>query len=133
MKETKKLVLKDGTELGIEEFNTEDDKISVTLSDRGYQEAVEALSAEQIADIKILNELGEVVLTAKGYNLGDSISVNTKENTTKVTFEVKETREAVVDATKAIQALQNTSEQNTADITAINEAIASLAEIVGGE
>lgn len=133
MKETKKLVLKDGTELCIEEFNTEDDKVSVTLSDRGYQEAVEVLTLEQIAEIKILNELGEVVLTAKGYSLGSRISVDSKRNTTTVTFEVKETREAVVDATKAIQALQNTSEQNTADITAINEAIASLAEIVGGE
>lgn len=132
MKATKKLVLKDGTELGIDEFNAEDGKVSVTLSDRGYQEAVEALTAEQIADIKILNELGEVVLTAKGYSLGDSISVNSKVNTTTVTFEVKEIREAVVEATKAIQALQNMSEQNTADITAINEAIASLAEIVGG-
>ena len=129
--ETKKLVLKDGTELEIKEFNAKEDKVSVTLLG-GYQKAVEALTAEQIADIQILNELGEVVLTAKGYSLGDSISVNTKENTTTVTFEVKETREAVVDATKAIQALQNTSEQNTADITAINVAIASLAEIVGG-
>ena len=132
MKATKKLVLKDGTELGIDEFNAEDGKVSVTLSDRGYQEAVEALTAEQIADIKILNELGEVVLTAKGYSLGDSISVNSKVNTTTVTFEVKETREAVVDAAKAIQTLQNTTAQNQADIDAINEAIASLAEIVGG-
>lgn len=129
--ETKKLVLKDGAELEIKEFNAKEDKVSVTLLG-GYQKAVEALTAEQIAEIKVLNELGETVLTAKGYSLGDSISVNTKENTTTVTFEVKETREAVVDATKAIQALQNTSEQNTADITAINEAIASLAEIVGG-
>lgn len=133
MEETKKLVLKDGAELGIKEFNAKEGKVSVTLSDRGYHEAVEVLTAEQIADIKILNELGEVVLTAKGYSLGESISVNTKENTTTVTFEVKETREAVVDATKAIQTLQNASAQNTADITAINEAIASLAEIVGGE
>lgn len=132
MKATKKLVLKDGTELGIDEFNAEDGKVSVTLSDRGYQEAIEALTAEQIADIKILNELGEVVMTAKGYSLGDSISVNSKVNTTTVTFEVKETREAVVDATKAIQALQNTTAQNQADIDVINEAIASLAEIVGG-
>lgn len=129
----KKLVLKDGTELEIKEFNAKEGKVSVTLLGRGYQETVEALTVEQIADIQILNELGEVVLTAKGYSLGDSISVNSKENTTKITLEVKETREAVVDATKAIQALQNTSEQNTADITAINEAIASLAEIVGGE
>lgn len=129
----KKLVLKDGTELEIKEFNAKEGKVSVTLLGRGYQETVEALTVEQIADIKILNELGEVVLTAKGYSLGDSISVNSKENTTKITLEVKETREAVVDATKAIQTLQNASAQNTADITAINEAIASLAEIVGGE
>lgn len=130
---TKKLVLKDGTQLKIKEFKVEEGKVSVTILGSGYQEVIEALTVEQIADIQILNELGEVVLTAKGYSLGNRISVNTKENTTTVTLEVKETREAVVDATKAIQALQNTSEQNTADITAINEAIASLAEIVGGE
>lgn len=133
MEYNKKLVLKDGTKLDIKEFNTKEGKVSITLLDMGYQQAVEALATEQIADIQILNELGETVLTAKGYSLGDSISVNSRENTTTVTLEVKETREAVVDAAKAIQALQNTSEQNTADITAINEAIASLAEIVGGE
>lgn len=132
MEETKKLVLKDGTELAIKEFNTENDKISVVLLDMDYQKAIETLKVEQIAEIKILNELGETVLTAKGYSLGDSISVNSKENTTKVIFEVKETRKAVVDAAKAIQKLQNTSAQNKADIDAINEAIASLAEIVGG-
>ena len=133
MEYNKKLVLKDGTKLDIKEFNTKEGKVSITLLDMGYQQAVEALATEQIADIQILNELGETVLTAKGYSLGDSISVNSKESTTKVTLEVKETREAVVDATKAIQTLQNASAQNTADITAINEAIASLAEIVGGE
>ena len=133
MEYNKKLVLKDGTKLDIKEFNSENSKVEVTLLDMGYQEAVDALTMEQISDIQILNELGETVLTAKGYSLGDSISVNSKENITKVTFEVKETREAVVDATKDIQALQNASAQNTADITAINEAIASLAEIVGGE
>lgn len=133
MEYNKKLVLKDGTKLDIKEFTTKEGEVLVTLLDMGYQEAVDALTTEQISDIQILNELGEVVLTAKGYSLGDSISVNTKENTTEVTFEVKETREAVVDATKAIQTLQNASAQNTADITAINEAIASLAEIVGGE
>lgn len=133
MEYNKKLVLKDGTKLDIKEFNSENSKVEVTLLNMGYQKAVDALTAEQISDIQILNELGETVLTAKGYSLGDSISVNSRENTTTVTLEVKETREAVVDAAKAIQALQNTSEQNTADITAINEAIASLAEIVGGE
>lgn len=133
MEYNKKLVLKDGTKLDIKEFNSENSKVEVTLLDMGYQKAVDALTPEQVSDIKILNELDETVLTSKGYSLGDSISVNSKENTTKVTLEVKETREAVVDATKAIQTLQNASAQNTADITAINEAIASLAEIVGGE
>ena len=133
MEYNKKLVLKDGTKLDIKEFNTKEGKVSITILDMGYQQAVESLATEQIADIQILNELGETVLTAKGYSLGDSISVNSKESTTTVTLEVKETREAVVDATKAIQTLQNASAQNTADITAINEAIASLAEIVGGE
>lgn len=133
MEENKKLVLKDGTKLDLKEFNSENSKVEVTLLDMVYQKAVEALTTEQISDIQILNELGETVLTAKGYSLGDSISVNSKENTARVTFEVKETREAVIDATKAIQTLQNASAQNQADIDAINEAIASLAEIVGGE
>lgn len=133
MKENKKLILKDGTNLDIEEFSTLEDGVSLTLIDMGYQKAVDTLTQDQVSDIKILNELGETVFTAKGYSLGDSISVNSKENTTKVIFEVKATRDAVVEATKEIQTLQNTSEQNTADITAINEAIASLAEIVGGE
>lgn len=133
MEYNKKLVLKDGTKLDIKEFNTNEGKVSVTLLGMEYQKAVDVLTTEQISDIQILNELGETVLTAKGYSLGDSISVNSKENTTNVTLEVKETREAIVDATKAIQTLQNASAQNTADITAINEAIASLAEIVGGE
>lgn len=133
MKVNKKLILKDGTNLDIEEFSTLEDGVSLTLIDMGYQKTVDALTQDQVSDIKILNELGETVFTAKGYSLGDSISVNSKENTTKVIFEVKATRDAVVEATKEIQTLQNTTEQNTADITAINEAIASLAEIVGGE
>ena len=133
MENNKKLVLKDGTKLDIKEFNSASSKLAITLLEMKYQKTVDTLTTEPISDIQILNELGETVLTAKGYSLGDSISVNSRENTTTITLEVKETREAVVDATKAIQALQNTSEQNTADITAINEAIASLAEIVGGE
>lgn len=132
-KQNKKLILKDGTNLDIEEFSTLEDGVSLTLIDMGYQKTVDTLTQDQVSDVKILNELGETVFTAKGYSLGDSISVNSKENTTKVTLVVKETRDAVVEATKEIQTLQNTSEQNTADITAINEAIASLAEIVGGE
>lgn len=127
-----KLILKDGTTLDIEEFNAHEDEISLILIDMGYQKTVDILTQDQVSDIKILNELGETVLAVKGYQLENHIVVNTAENTTKVTLEVKKTREAVVDATKAIQALQNASAQNQADIDAINEAIASLAEIVGG-
>lgn len=133
MEENKKIILKDGTKIDIKEFETKDPDIRVVLLDMNYQEAIDTLTADQVSDVKILNELGETVLTAKNHVLGDNISVNSKEGTVEVILTVKETREAVVDAAKAIQALQNTSEQNTADITAINEAIASLAEIVGGE
>lgn len=132
MEENKKIILKDGTKIDIKEFETKDPDIRVVLLDMNYQEAIDTLTADQVSDVKILNELGETVLTAKNHVLGDNISVNSKEGTVEVILTVKETRKAVVDATKAIQALQNTSEQNTADITAINEAIASLAEIVGG-
>lgn len=133
MEENKKIILKDGTKIDIKEFETKDPDIRVVLLDMNYQEAIDTLTADQVSDVKILNELGETVLTTKNHVLGDNISVNSKEGTVEVILTVKETREAVVDAIKAIQTLQNTSEQNTADITAINEAIASLAEIVGGE
>ena len=133
MKKNKKLILKDGMTLDIEEFSTIEDGVSLILTDMGYQKTVDTLTQNQVSDIKVLNELGETVLAVKGYKLRNYIVVNTAENTTKVTLELKETREAVIDVTKAVQTLQNTSEQNTADITAINEAIASLAEIVGGE
>lgn len=132
MKENKKLILKDGRTLDIAEFSTLEDGVSLSLINMGYQATVDALTQDQVSDIKILNELGETVLAVKGYKLRSNIVVNTAENTTKVILEIKETRDAVVDATKAIQTLQNISAQNQADIDAINEAIASLAEIVGG-
>ena len=132
MEENKKIILKDGTKIDIKEFETKDPDIRVVLLDMNYQGAIDTLTADQVSDVKILNELGETVLTAKNHVLGDNISVNSKEGTVEVILTVKETREAVVDAIKAIQTLQNTSKQNTADIDAINEAIASLAEIVGG-
>lgn len=132
MKENKKLILKDGSTLDIAEFSTLEDGVSLILINIGYQETVDTLTQDQVSDFKILNELGETVLAAKGYKLKSYIEVNTAENTTKVTLELKETREAVIDATKAIQTLQNITAQNTDDITAINEAIASLAEIIGG-
>lgn len=132
MEENKKIILKDGTKIDIKEFETKNPDIRVVLLDMNYQEAIDTLTADQVSDVKILNELGETVLTAKNHVLGDNISVNSKEGTVEVILTVKETREAVVDAIKAIKILQNTSKQNTADIDAINEAIASLAEIVGG-
>lgn len=127
-----KLVLKDETELEIKEFESKDSEIKITLLDMNYQKVIDTFTTDQVSDVKILNELGETVLTAKDYVLDGNVSVNFKENTVEVTLTVKETREAVVDAIKTIQTLQNTSAQNQVDIDAINEAIASLAEIVGG-
>ena len=128
-----KLVLKDETELEIKEFESKDSEIKITLLDMNYQKVIDTFTTDQVSDVKILNELGETVLTAKDPVLDGNVSVNFKENTVEVTLTVKETREAVIDATKAIQTLKSTSAQNQADIDAINEAIASLAEIVGGE
>ena len=127
-----KLVLKDETELEIKEFESKDSEIKITLLDMNYQKVIDTFTTDQVSDVKILNELGETVLTAKDHVLDGNVSVNFKENTVEVTLTVKETREAVIDATKAIQTLKSTSAQNQADIDAINEAIASLAEIVGG-
>ena len=70
---------------------------------------------------------GEVVVaTYNGYTKIESIMMHYNANTGSTTTDVLEF--AMNKPT-----LQDTVNQNVADITAINEAIASLAEIVGGE
>lgn len=79
-------------------------------------------------DFELLNETGDVVEAIyKGYTKLNSIS---KQFNTVISDTLK------ADTLTFIMlkpTLQDTVSQNTADITAINEAIASLAEIVGGE
>ena len=67
----------------------------------------------------MINDLGECLAMYKDYILGNKLVLDKETNTMEVSLEEKSTRKLV--------------EQNTADITAINEAIASLAEIVGVE
>lgn len=67
-----------------------------------------------------------VVATYNGYTKIESIMTNYNVNLGSKTAD---TLEFVMNK----PTLQDTVSQNTADITAINEAIASLAEIVGGE
>ena len=67
-----------------------------------------------------------VVATYNGYTKIESIMTNYDVNLGSTTTDVLE---FVMNK----PTLQDTVNQNSADITAINEAIASLAEIVGGE
>ena len=67
-----------------------------------------------------------VVATDNGYTKIESIMMHYSANIVSTTTDVLE---FVMNK----PTLQDTVNQNAADITAINEAIASLAEIVGGE
>lgn len=67
-----------------------------------------------------------VVATYNGYTKIESIMTHYNVN---IGSKTSDTLEFVMNK----PTLQDTVSQNTADITAINEAIASLAEIVGGE
>ena len=67
-----------------------------------------------------------VVATYNGYTKIESIMTHYNANLGSKTSDV-------IEFVMNKPTLQDTVSQNTADITAINEAIASLAEIVGGE
>ena len=67
-----------------------------------------------------------VVATYNGYTKIESIVIHYNAN-------LGSTKADVLEFVMNKPTLQDTVTQNTADITAINEAIASLAEIVGGE
>ena len=67
-----------------------------------------------------------VVATYNGYTKIESIVIHYNVN-------LGSTKSDILEFVVNKPTLQDTVSQNTADITAINEAIASLAEIVGGE
>lgn len=67
-----------------------------------------------------------VVATYNGYTKIESIVIHYNAN-------LGSTKADILEFVMNKPTLQDTVTQNTADITAINEAIASLAEIIGGE
>lgn len=67
-----------------------------------------------------------VVATYNGYTKIESIVIHYNAN-------LGSTKADILEFVMNKPTLQDTVTQNTADITSINEAIASLAEIVGGE
>nr|DAJ89951.1 MAG TPA: hypothetical protein [Caudoviricetes sp.] len=91
---------------------------------------VDALKSELAkfnGNFDLYSDDGEVVVaTYNGYTKIESIMTHYSANIGSTTTDVLE---FVMNK----PTLQDTVNQNVADITAINEAIASLAEIVGGE
>lgn len=126
------LVLKGGKEFDIKEFTTNELELKVTLLEMNYDQIATIFTPEQITEVKIVNELGETILTVKDHVLGDRINVNSREHTVELSLQEPEAKQAITNLTKKVDANNTQLSQNQADIDAINEAIASLAEIVGG-
>lgn len=114
------------------------------VPDNGVSYSPDALQMAFVADGMTVTELKEeltkfkgtfdlysddgatVVATYNGYTKIESIMTHYNANLGSTTTDILE---FVMNK----PTLQDTVNQNSADITAINEAIASLAEIVGGE
>lgn len=113
--------------------------------DNGVNYSSEALQMTFVADEMTVNTLKEVLPKFNGnfdlYSDDGTVVVATYEGYTKLEsintqFNVKLSDALTADLLTFVMekpTLQDTVNQNTADITAINDAIASLAEIVGGE
>lgn len=114
-----KIILKDNSEITIASYENKNSSVSFHIENFSFDEVMTRLTESNTEEVKVFNDLDEQVASYKGYILGNRITLDTDTNTLEVSLEEKSTRKLV--------------EQNTADITAINEAIASLAEIVGGE
>ena len=114
-----KIILNDNSEISIASYENKESSVIFQLENMSFENAKSILTESNTEEVKVFNDLDEQVASYKGYILGNRITLDTDANTLEVSLEEKSTRKLV--------------EQNTADITAINEAIASLAEIVGGE
>lgn len=113
--------------------------------DNGVNYSSEALQMTFVADGMTVDALKEVLPKFNGnfdlYSDDGTVVVATYEGYTKLEsintqFNVKLSDALTADLLTFVMekpTLQDTVNQNTADITAINDAIASLAEIVGGE
>jgi hypothetical protein len=114
-----KIILKDNSEITIASYENKESSVIFQIENLAFEDVKARLTESNTEEVNVFNDLDEQVASYKGYVLGNRITLDTDTNTTEVRLEEKSTRKIV--------------EQNTADIITINEAIASLAEIVGGE
>ena len=114
-----KIILKDNSEIKIQSYENKESSVIFRIENIAFEDVKARFTESNTEEVNVFNDLDEQVASYKGYVLGNRITLDTDTNTMEVSLEEKSTRKLV--------------EQNTADITAINEAIASLAEIVGGE
>ena len=118
-----KLILSDNSELEIQQYEyiaSGDDEggIRVIIHDVTIEELVEKLKAK-LDEVAVKTDSDETVYSLKNATLGNVITKDI--GTGSVTFTIKPQNADFYIA------------QNTADIAAINEAIADLAASVGGE
>lgn len=114
-----KIILKDNSEITIASYENKESSVILYIENMAFEDAKARFIESNTEEVNVFNDLNEQVASYKGYVLGNRITFNTDTSILEIILEEKTTRKLV--------------EQNTADITAINEAIASLAEIVGGE
>ena len=118
-----KLILSDETELEIQQYEyiaSGDDEggIRAIIHDITIEELVEKLKSK-LDEVAVKTDDGETVYNLKNATLGNVITKDIESGS--VTFTIKP------------QTADFYIAQNTADIAAINEAIADLASSVGGE
>lgn len=114
-----KIILKDNSEFAIASYENKESSVIFHIENMAFEDAKARFTESNTEEVNVFNDLDEQVASYKGYVLGNRITFNTDTSILEIILEEKTTRKLV--------------EQNTADITAINEAIASLAEIVVGE
>lgn len=114
-----KIILNDNSEIAIESYENKESSVIFHIENMTFENVKARFTESNTEEVNVFNDLDEQVASYKGYVLGNRINLDTDTNTMEVSLEEKSTRKLV--------------EQNTADITAINEAIDSLAEIVGGK
>nr|DAO97155.1 MAG TPA: hypothetical protein [Caudoviricetes sp.] len=107
-----KIILNDNSEISIASYENKESSVIFQLENMAFENVKARFTESNTEEVKVLNDLDEQVASYKGYILGNRIILDTDANTLEVRLEEKSTRKLV--------------EQNTADITAINDAIASL-------
>ena len=127
------LKLNDGTELELESYNTED-LLEVKIKGKTVGEVLEILTDENLAHVEVSYD-GEVTHVVEDATLGDEIKYDKNLNAVTVTFVVKEVKEEVEDANKAITKLNETIKTQQETIEAQANSIAdledSLADLIG--